>query len=216
MKFNISITLLIFAWLSLACSANCKADTLTELLRSPTKQEFDEQSGKFRSKTRDKDYWVDPDSNYGSLFSNYKSPEKLIHWISDSAIGYVRFELKAKKFPEYIQGSAQFTLRGSNQPFFLEILVPHPRYSTSARFNLIEAFADREPPKLQVQSSKSVKVRGKDAQFFQVDPKKCSVLIKAPRHSLVVATNDHCDKPNDLIYFVNSLDVGRLFKNLDS
>lgn len=202
--------------LSLGSARECRADTLDELVRSPTMQEFDQQSGRLRSKTRGQEYWVDPTSNYGSLFETYKSSEKLIRWISDSAISYVRFELKTKKFPEYIMASAQFTLRGSNHPLYLEILVPHPRFSPAARFTLIEAFADREPPRLKIKASKPIKVRGKEASFFQVDDKKCSILIKAPRQAVIVAENKQCDKPNDLVHFANSLDIARLFKNLDS
>lgn len=191
-------------------------DSLGILVKSPAYNEFEYNSTKLKRKTRSRSIWMDPDSNYASLFVGQRGIAQLVEWTAPYIQGYTKFDVTTEKTPDYIRAFAKYAARDDLDLFNVNILVPHPRNLGSANLNLIEAFKRARALPENLLKTQNFKVRGVDSQVHSLKDESCLMILDLKKGSVMQISTKQCKTSERLLDFARSLDIVRLNQKLTS
>lgn len=160
--------------------------------------------------------WLVAGSNFARLFLQEKGPLNLLEWVGTVIPGFTPRAEASRRKPEYVSAEKTFRDHNLNQ-LVLTILVPHPKFASVVDLGLEADFARYEPPFIKILASEKIELRaGFSAMVYSHDDGACSLVIKAPRSSMINISGKTCAIKSSLIDLAQKLDLERLSMKLQS
>jgi hypothetical protein len=121
-------------------------------------------------------------SGFERLFRNDESASLLDGWFALSDPRYITLKRSYETTKHYFAMKKSFQTP-DNAGVAVEVIVPHPSLRDSATFNLIEKYADLEPPKVRTSFSEPRQIAGRKAEYRELErvmekPPICSYYFK--------------------------------------
>lgn len=203
----------------LACNQNSQAeDPLAELLQSKTLKKTLGKPSKNRSKMKyPLQPWFRPDSALENLFSNAEFAPKLIEWLKPTDPVYQTGKPRISFERTHVHADALILDRKRQSMFQLTVLVPHPAFATMIEGNIVEDFAQREPPSLKTTSSQDLESHGVKGIKYHLRSERCSGLFKIAQGTWIeLRSVEPCGQDNALAALAEQLDLPLFEQKLQS
>jgi hypothetical protein len=212
-RFSYSL-LLSIAFASTAVMAD---DPLQRITGSRVVEGWEKKSSAGQ-KPRSKDIFAET-SGFQRLFRDDESASLLDGWFALSDPTYLTLKRTFETTKYYFAMKKSFQTP-NNAGVAIEVIVPHPSLRDSARYNLIEKYADLEPPKLKPTFSEMRTVAGRKAEYRELErtmekPAICSLYFKLD-HEVRVVMYSTCKNVEAMESVANLLSFDRLEGQLNS
>ena len=163
--------------------------------------------------------WLKPLHNFSRIFESEKSVLLIDSWLGLRDITFKQLRSQHLLFDDFAISKRIFK-SDRNNLMKLEVLIPHPRFQFMAQFNLITAFAELEPPRLDVEYTEDIIIQQMAGHLHQHkqkngDPQLCSILLKLSKEARINIVST-CSATKDMIELANQLSIERFKEKLNS
>lgn len=190
------------------------SETTTDLKDSKIIDKFERDSD-FQKRRQFSDTWLPKGKNYSRLFSQAGGHDLIHSWVNLATTKFKSVDEFSRITDEYVYATKDIVSAESEHKFQLEIYVPHPRYETMARHNLVKDLAKLEPPELKVEYTEDIVIQGYQAQLHKQDENTCSILIKLEKEARVNLSG-LCVYNDEMSTLANQLSLRRFNEKLTS
>lgn len=187
-------------------------DNLQDLLDSRVLTKF-ETDARAKDPERRSPKWLPRNTNWAKMFYTSYGARIIHHWLDVGNPEYKVTHKFAMIHPQYARSIRKY--RVLNKEVQVEVLVPHPRYLEMADFNLVKAFGEMEPPKLEVEYSEDLIIKNLDAKLHYKPDSQCSILIKLNRASRINFSAP-CDDLQEMTDLAEDMSYSRFQHKLDT
>ncbi|MBX7139216.1 MAG: hypothetical protein K1X83_14675 [Oligoflexia bacterium] len=196
-------------------TANCCAETLDELTKSERMGEFDQDSARLKQKMRSRSHWMDPQSDYASLFEGQRGAEQMLTWLVRSYPGYTKLGQEARKENETASAQMRFIERDSENLLTLTIILPHPRYINAAKLGLLKAMIEVQTPPPNTSATQELIVRDQPAVLYLAGTERCDLKVTLDKGAVLRLQYSKCENSKRLLDFARGLDIQRLVRKMN-
>lgn len=212
---QIFLSLLVFICPALALGQN----DLQDITDSQVMRQWEGEARIGRANQNKGEKWLPELHNFSRVFRTQESVALIDSWLGLKDLSFKQVRANHLLMTEYARSYRLFkSLR--NNLIVLEVYIPHPRHEFLANFNLITAFAELEPPRLDPEYTEDIIIQqqaGHLHQHRQVlnKPKVCSILLKLNKGTRINIVS-RCTATKDMIELANQLSLERFKKKLAS
>jgi hypothetical protein len=209
------------SWYVVTPSTPGHAETLENIMGSKAMQDFKLSGATNQNKDKTTAHlgpWlrgIEPESNFGSLWTTGNSPNLLLSW-AGAKLPYMRYK-RARSSRSHDVVLAEVELSTSPQDIArLSIMIPHPSISPLVEANVYEEFRRLRPPMLEAVSEKPIPLTVGQGTLYELKKGGGSLLIPISQHGIINITIKDFKQSQILIDIAKGLDIERLNRKLDS
>ena len=211
------LTLLVFVLGSfptlLSLPSTSAADQLDELLKSKQLKKFGDKKvvrgDKLNYKLRP---WFNPDSALERLFSDRDFAPELLQSLMPTDPNYQTGAPRIVFERTHVHLDVLVLDRKRKNMFQLTVLVLHPAFATMIDSDLIDDFAQRQPPRLKAIGEQELMVGEIKGTKYSLRSERCSALFKLTHDAWIeLRSVEVCGTQNGLAALADQIDL-RLFE----
>ncbi len=191
------------------------SDTLSDVMNSRAYHGDTKSARHSQKKGALNTRWLPPGENFTKLFRDSEGMFLLLDWVGARGVAMLGEPPKAYRTPEYVAAEKKFVSDKVHR-IDMRILVPHPKYATTAEIDLIPEFAQLRPPGLKIVYSEEQMIKDTLAVIYEKEDGGCSLVLPIVRQGLISFSVDHCTQKQSMIDLANQLDYSRLNSKLES
>ena len=194
-------------------ASSVSAETLDDLINS---REFTTLKKKLnRKKAHSLDtVWLDNSSNKGLIFTSLDGARFVETWLALSSKKYKLVNRSGEMRDELLISKRRYQ-SPTNKLIMVRTVLPHPHYETMAKFNLLNEFAELEPPKVNAEYTEELQIGERPAAFYHLKDCTCSILLKL-EHETRVYLNTACENSKEMKELATLFSYDRFVKKLNS
>lgn len=200
-------------------SAALAQKDLEDISASRVMNRWDEDARIGRLNQNKGDKWLKALHNFSRIFESDKAVRLIDSWLGLRDLNFKQIRSRHLLFDAYAVSERIF--RSDRNNFVkLQVYVPHPRYKFMAQFNLITAFAELEPPRLDVEYTEDIIIQQHAGHLHQhkqtlEQPQLCSILLKLSKQARINVIST-CSATKDMIELANQISLERFKDKLNS
>jgi len=189
-----------------------RSQTLEELKQLPAYQKLTAEGSRSRKPSED-GVRLNPNTNFGALWSAQRNASNLLSWLQAKIPGYKYSETSVGLLHEYAGAQA---LLSNNQSVRVrvDVLIPRVEYTTMAQYNTLRSFNQFRPPTLDVIADQVIPIQGMEANYYRTRRGECSLLFKVERLGIVNLAVEKCSDSKVMMDVAKQLNFARLNQKL--
>lgn len=190
-----------------------RAQSLEELKALPAYRKLSEGVAKANPGASQTNPEAFAHSNFGSLWTNSRSPALLLSWLQAKVPEY-RYSETSIGLKRDHAGAQALLFNKQSVRVQLDVLIPRTEYVTMAQFNTLLSFNQFRPPALDVIAEQVIPIQGIDANYYRTTKGECSLLFKVERLGIVNLAVDKCTDSKVMMDIAKQLNFARLNQKL--